>query len=61
MKKITILFVLVFLMIASTAHADINSDLMDAARKGHTITVQALLDKGAKVNEKTKNGDTALI
>ena len=35
--------------------------LILAARSGHTEIVQALLDKGADVNAKTKIGSTALI
>lgn len=40
---------------------DINLDLLVAAKKGDTATVQALLDKGADVNAKDKDGWTALM
>ena len=35
--------------------------LIEETRKGHTETVKLLLDKGADVNMKTDNGETALI
>ncbi len=39
-------------MIALPAYADINSDLLEAAKEGDTAKVQVLLDKGADVNAK---------
>ncbi|NQS99984.1 MAG: ankyrin repeat domain-containing protein [Candidatus Omnitrophica bacterium] len=41
--------------------ADINSDLIEAARVGDTVKVKQLLKQGADVNAKDKDGWTALI
>ncbi len=40
---------------------DINQDLIGAARKGDTAAVQSLLEAGADVNAKNKDGSTALM
>ena len=40
--------------------ADINDELLDAARKGDLPTVKSLLDKGASVEAKTAYGQTPL-
>ena len=40
---------------------DKNKKLLEAARKGHTKTVQTLLEKGADVNANDMDGWTALI
>ncbi len=40
---------------------DINKDLFKAATKGDTAAVQALLDAGADLNAKDKEGLTALV
>ena len=37
------------------------SALMEASREGHTEKVRLLLDSGDAVDEKNKNGSTALI
>ena len=55
-----VLFSLVFTLPACT-DTDINSDLISAARDGHTDTVKSLLDRGTYVNEKDKDGGTALM
>jgi ankyrin repeat protein len=57
--KITIL--LLSLIVAFPAHADVNSKLIASAKKGDAITVKALLGKGAKVNAKDKDGKTSLM
>jgi thioredoxin-like negative regulator of GroEL len=50
------------LLIPLTAYAaDINSDLIEAAKNGDTAQVKALLDKGADVNARDKDGLTALM
>jgi hypothetical protein len=41
--------------------ASANNELIEAARRGDTAVVQALLDKGADVNARTTDGTTALI
>ncbi len=43
------------------SYADDAKDLIDAAKKGDTAGIKALLDKGADVNAKNNNGVTALI
>jgi len=40
---------------------DLDSQLMEAAKKGQTERVKSLLDAGAKVNAKTGSGLTALM
>ena len=54
---------LVVLVISSIIYAeDINGELIEAAKKGETATVQALLAKGVDVNRRDKQyGWTALI
>lgn len=50
------------LLISLTAYAaDINSDLIKAARKGDVRKVDELVKKGADVNAKDKGGKTALM
>ena len=61
MRRIGFVAFLFSLVFALPARADINSDLMEAAQQGHTKIVKTLLDKGAKVNAKTNDGETALI
>jgi hypothetical protein len=58
-KRIALLAVV--LMGPFTAGAqDLNEDFFAAARKGDTVAVKALLDKGVDVNAKTRYGATAL-
>jgi ankyrin repeat protein len=50
--------------IAAAAHSqsiNINSDLLDAARRGDTDGVRALLERGAAVNSRTRLGDSPLL
>ena len=61
MKKTWILFVLFSLLIALPAYADLNIELIIAADKGDINTVRALLNIGADVNAKNRQGRTALI
>jgi ankyrin repeat protein len=56
-----IIVFLLSLMVAVPAWADVNSDLLDAARKGDTATVQSLLGSGANVNATDEHGGTALM
>ena len=43
------------------SYAGINDDLIDSARVGDTDRVKALLEKGADINAKNKDGITALM
>jgi ankyrin repeat protein len=43
------------------AYGDINSDLLEAAEAGDTARVEQLLEQGADVNAKDKDGYTALM
>ena len=53
---------LLALLIPVPAYAqDVNSQLIEAAKNGQTEKVKTLLEAGAKVNAKNKNGLTALI
>src|SRR5580658_876527 len=49
-----------FLSAAALFAADVNVDLLDAARKGDLDTVKALIEKGAPVEAKTSYGQTPL-
>ncbi len=54
--------VLLALLAPLTAHAgDLNADLLKAAWEGQTEAVKALLAKGADVNAKGREGETALM
>jgi len=54
--------VLVALLIPIPAIAqDINSELIEAAKNGDTVSINALLDAGADVNAKDVEGETALM
>jgi ankyrin repeat protein len=61
MPRTSIIVVLLSLLNTLPAYADINSDLLDVAKKGDTKAVKALLDNGADVNAKNNTGATALI
>ena len=61
MLRTSITALLLSLMFAVPAWADVNSDLSDAARKGDTATVQTLLNNGADVNATDEHGGTALM
>ncbi len=61
MKRVPILTVLFSLLLTLPAWASVNSDLLDAARKGNTATVQSLLSQGADVNTTDQFGGTALM
>ncbi|MFH1096665.1 MAG: ankyrin repeat domain-containing protein [Candidatus Desantisbacteria bacterium] len=55
----TLLFVV---LVSVTVYSqDLNSELYCAAKEGNTMAVKSLIDKGAKVNAKDKDGLTALI
>ena len=57
-KCVVVLFVI---LIPLLVHADINEDLIKAAKSGQIDKVQALLDTGADVNAKDDLGKTALM
>ncbi len=64
MKKLSFLFIIVLLFSAvSIVYADINEELLKAAREGNIEAVKTLLDKGADINTKTNDifGNTALM
>lgn len=61
MSRTTIVVLILTLMVTIPAWADVNSDLMDAARQGDTATVQSLLSQGANVNATDAHGGTALM
>ena len=48
-------------LLAQDARQAINDQLWEATRKGDTVAVKALLDKGADVNAKFRYGATALF
>ena len=53
---------LIALLIPSlTSAQDINQELIEAAKKGNTTAVKALLEAGADVNTKDKKGWTGLL
>ncbi|MCH7804350.1 MAG: ankyrin repeat domain-containing protein [Acidobacteria bacterium] len=56
-----IIAMLLALLISTPAIAqDINSQLIEAAKNGDTVSIKALLDAGADVNAKNEDGLTAL-
>lgn len=59
MALITSMFFVSFLFLNSCA--DDAKDLIEAAGKGDTAGVKALLDKGAEVNARNNLGETALM
>ena len=61
MSRTPIMFFLLSLITVVPAWADINSGLLDAARRGDSAIVKALLAKGADVTAKDKKGETALM
>ena len=57
-----IIAMLLALLISIPAIAqDINSELIEAAKNGDTVSIKALLDAGADVNVKGEDGYTALM
>jgi len=46
---------------ATVAMAGVNEDLIEAAKSGDLHKVKRLIDQGAKVNAKDKDGSTALM
>ncbi len=44
-----------------TIAQDINSELIEAAKNGDTVSIKALLEAGADVNAKASGGKTALL
>ena len=62
-KVISVIFSLLFLfmLLPFSSYAGINDELIDAARKGDINRIKKLLDKGADVNAKDKDGETALM
>jgi len=50
----------IFCVAVALLAADVNDDLLDAARKGDLDTVKALIDKGAPIEAKTSYGQTPL-
>lgn len=61
MPRISMTVLILSLMVTVPARADVNSDLLDAARQGDTATVQSLLSQGANVNATDAHGGTALM
>lgn len=55
------IFVIAILIIPQISHADINDEFLEAASKGDTIKVKNLIEQGADVNNKDKDGMTALM
>ena len=61
-KVLMVLLLLLAILVTHTSYAsDLNNQLINAAYKGDTAAVEALLAKGADVSAKTLLGDTALI
>ena len=57
-----IIAMLLVLLIPSPADAqDLNSQLIEAAKKGDTVSVKALLDAGAEANARDDDRQTALM
>lgn len=61
MKRIWIMGVLLSLMMTVPAYADINADLVEAAKNGDIVKVQVLIGRGADVNTTVKYGWTPLL
>ena len=61
MKKISILMALLAVCLAAPLFAVNDYDLLVAAVKGDTATIRALVNAGANVNAKGKDGYTALM
>ena len=59
LRKCVVVFFII--LIPLCVHADINEDLIEAAKNGQIDRVQALLDTGADVNAKDDLGKTALM
>ena len=55
-----IIFIFTLLALIASAHAENDSPLHEAVKKGNKAAVEALLAKGADVNAKDKNGATPL-
>ena len=58
-RKVALLILLCVPLLANAG--DISQDLIEAAKKGDTVAVKALLARGANVNAKDKKDATALI
>ncbi len=56
-----IALLLVFLIPIPAIAQDINSELIEAAKNGDTVSIKALLEAGADVNTTDVNDRTALI
>ena len=61
LHSFSVVLFLLPLFLAHTAYGDINSDLIDAAWNGQTEDVKALIEAGADVNAKRKDGETVLM
>lgn len=47
--------------VSTVSAGELEDKLMEAAKKGDTVTVQTPIDKGADVNAKDEDGKTALM
>ena len=61
MQRIWIILVMFVVMSPLLLFADINEDLIEAAKNGRTDEVRNLLDAGAEVNAEGEHGETALM
>jgi uncharacterized protein len=64
MKHLLVVVVSLAVLIGSASSAasgDLGKQLIEAAKKGNANTVRALLDRGADVNAKNKDGFTVLM
>ena len=59
--RLNLCLVLAAILIFGAGHAAAQTPLIEAAKKGDTEKVQALLAQGADVNAKDKGGFTALM
>ncbi len=62
MRLTRIPVLLIALLVPPVSNArDINRDLLEAAKKGDTAAVEALIASGADANAKGLSGETALM